>query len=199
LRRRIPAADLHPAREWAAGVADRAPAVWSELTVSSNDRAGAPPSVTTLATRVCEVVAATCSRRFAARGWTLIVKAPRTGAATRWHQDEAYLGGRPPYELVTAWLPLTDVDERSGCLRYVPLRQGYGLLPHATVPETTSDPIPTLATDPGDDLIDASVSCPMAAGDVLLHLPQVLHASHDNLAPEPRFAFVVDLVTPRWR
>ncbi len=50
----------------------------------------------------------------------LIFKPPFVGAATPWHQDEAYWSTDLSYHAVAAWTPLDDTDVDNGCLWFVP-------------------------------------------------------------------------------
>ena len=60
----------------------------------------------------------------------LIFKPPRHGAATPWHQDEAYWDTNLDYHAVGAWVPLDDVDVDNGCLWFLPGSHRGEVLPH---------------------------------------------------------------------
>src|SRR5688572_25813752 len=49
-----------------------------------------------------------------------ILKPARIGAATPWHQDEAYWDPAFDYRAFSAWIPLQDATVENGCMWFVP-------------------------------------------------------------------------------
>jgi hypothetical protein len=51
-----------------------------------------------------------------------ICKEPRTGRATRWHEDSRYWHGRFDHftGIVTIWLAIDKVDRENGCMKVIP-------------------------------------------------------------------------------
>src|SRR5271169_6023727 len=49
-----------------------------------------------------------------------ILKDPRVGAATPWHQDEAFRDPNFEYRELTVWVALQDVAADGGCLQFIP-------------------------------------------------------------------------------
>lgn len=126
-----------------------------------------------------------------------IYKPPHHGAATPWHQDEAYLAERPPFELVSVWLPLQDVNMESGCLSFIPGTHRGPLLAHHVHTRGDTTPVATLLTQPKPRALARAVPCPLRAGDAAVHLLRTLHAASTNVSPHPRRAWVLDFAVPR--
>lgn len=93
-----------------------------------------------------------------------------------WHQDTGYYGAQTARDLiVTAWVPLVEVDARNGCMQVVPGSHRHGAIPHVE------------AQDAGgflrlDHAVDEStaVTLAMSPGDVLLMHNLVWHRSTEN-------------------
>src|ERR1700682_6341573 len=49
-----------------------------------------------------------------------ILKKPAIGAATPWHQDEAFRDARFEYNELAIWLALQDVFVETGCMQFIP-------------------------------------------------------------------------------
>jgi hypothetical protein len=108
----------------------------------------------------------------------LFAKHPQdTGIAIGWHRDRPYMGfdsGRT----VTAWIALSESTPANGCLRAV---RGLGrpALPSA------------------DEAGNASVvDVVLAAGEMSLHDPDILHGSAANRSDVKRVGLAVRYVTP---
>jgi hypothetical protein len=119
--------------------------------------------------------------------WHLRPKLPddeRT--AFPWHQDSQYYGEHTrDLLIVTAWIPLVDVDERNGCLRLIPGSRHWGLQPgsrRADYNMVTPFDVETKGTP---------VSLPMRRGDVLLFHNLTYHGSGLNQTDAVRWS--VDL------
>jgi ectoine hydroxylase-related dioxygenase (phytanoyl-CoA dioxygenase family) len=115
-----------------------------------------------------------------------ILKPPRYGAATPWHQDEAYWSPDLEYNSLSIWMPLQDVTVESGCMQFVPRSHSQGVLPHHPI---SNDPrIHGLEVDHLDT--DQVVACPIPAGGVTIHHCRTLHYAGPNLSDEPRRAYI---------
>jgi ectoine hydroxylase-related dioxygenase (phytanoyl-CoA dioxygenase family) len=117
-----------------------------------------------------------------------ILKPAFTGAATPWHQDEAFnTEGSGFRESIAMWMPLQDVSEDNGCLWYVPQSHLGPLHPHRS---PNNDPtIHGLETTPPD--LNLAVPIPMKAGSVVIHHSMTLHSAGVNLGPEPRRSYAL--------
>jgi ectoine hydroxylase-related dioxygenase (phytanoyl-CoA dioxygenase family) len=119
-----------------------------------------------------------------------IMKPPRLGAATPWHQDEAsFTVGTPYRHAVSVWIPLQDTDAENGCMLYVPGSHHGPLLPHASVDGATrrAHALHAVGVDGG-----GGVAVPLRAGDAVLHHSRTLHAAGPNLSDVPRRALTLE-------
>lgn len=124
-----------------------------------------------------------------------ILKRAGHAAATPWHQDEAhYHDPRFRVEQISFWLPLTDVDEHNGCMRYVPGSHLEPLLPHQALGNDRrvhALEVPARYINEG-----MAQSVPLAAGGCVLHTGLTLHASTPNSDQEDRLAYVLVFRAP---
>ena len=124
-----------------------------------------------------------------------ILKPAGTAAATPWHQDEAH--GHDPHfhhEQISFWMPLQDVAEDNGCMRYVPGSQRGPLLPHRSPGD---DPrIHALEVRVGSFDASAAVARPVPAGWCILHAGRTLHAALPNRSATDRLAYVLVFRAP---
>ncbi len=126
-----------------------------------------------------------------------ISKPPFNGAATPWHQDDAFhRKGSGVLESISIWMPLQDVTIESGCMRYIRGSNRGPLYPHRSPRndprihglETISPPDPTNC-----------VAVPMHAGDAVIHLSRTLHSAGVNTSDQPRRAYILGYsVKVRW-
>jgi hypothetical protein len=118
-----------------------------------------------------------------------ISKPPFCGAATPWHQDDAFhrKGSGVP-ESISIWMPLQDVTVESGCMQYIRGSNLGPLYPHRS---PHNDPrIHGLETVSIPDLTHC-VAVPMRAGDAVIHLSRTLHSAGVNTTDQPRRAYVL--------
>jgi hypothetical protein len=118
-----------------------------------------------------------------------ISKPPLGGAATPWHQDDAFhrKGSGVP-ESISIWMPLQDVTLESGCMQYIRGSNLGPLFPHRS---PRNDPrIHGLETVSPPDLTNCVV-VPARAGDAVIHLSRTLHSAGINTTDQPRRAFVL--------
>jgi ectoine hydroxylase-related dioxygenase (phytanoyl-CoA dioxygenase family) len=118
-----------------------------------------------------------------------ILKHPRHGAPTPWHQDEAFRDPRFTYREVTIWVALQDVDETSGCLKFVPGTHNTAVRMH----RAAGGDIESLALECVEDSLDgeAGVTCPIPAGACTVHFPRTLHCSLPNVSGRPRIGYAM--------
>jgi hypothetical protein len=118
-----------------------------------------------------------------------IRKPPYNGAATPWHQDDAFhrKGSGVP-ESISIWMPLQDVTVESGCMQYIRGSNLGPLYPHRS---PSNDPrIHALETISPPDLTNC-VAVPMRAGDAVIHLSRTLHSAGVNTSDQPRCAYIL--------
>jgi ectoine hydroxylase-related dioxygenase (phytanoyl-CoA dioxygenase family) len=121
-----------------------------------------------------------------------INKPPRTGAATPWHQDEAYWDPALEYSALSIWMPLQEATLDNGCMQFVPGSHQLGVQPHHHI---GNDPqVHGLEIDQ----IDATraVACPLPAGGATIHSSRTLHYTGANLSDQPRRAYILAFSVP---
>ncbi|MBB5828992.1 phytanoyl-CoA dioxygenase family protein [Micromonospora carbonacea] len=116
-----------------------------------------------------------------------ILKPPRYGAPTPWHQDEAYMDPRWRRRGLSIWTTLDEATVESGCLHYLPGGHRGPVLPHHHI--DNDDRIRGLMTDDVDPT--SAVACPLAPGGAVVHDFRTPHYAGPNLTDQPRRAYVL--------
>jgi ectoine hydroxylase-related dioxygenase (phytanoyl-CoA dioxygenase family) len=117
-----------------------------------------------------------------------IFKPARTGAATPWHQDEAYWDPAWQYCNASIWMPLQEATLENGCLWFVPGSHEWPVVEHQPI-----------GGDPrvhGLEILDASltkdaVACPLPAGGITIHRNRTAHYAAPNTSDVPRRALIL--------
>lgn len=116
-----------------------------------------------------------------------MLKPARTGGETAWHQDQAFYARYTNYRAVTVWMPLQPVDQRNGCMEFIPGSQNGPLRTHRR-----------LGDDPrvhGLEAVDIdrsqAIVCPLPAGGATFHGDRTLHHAGPNWSDEPRRAYAL--------
>lgn len=123
-----------------------------------------------------------------------IRKPPRSGAATPWHQDEAYNDGGMHYEEVSIWIPLQEATIENGCMWFVPGSHKQDVLPHHSIGH---DPrVVGLEVDEPERAMAQGVPCPLPAGGATIHHCRTLHYTGPNLSDGPRRAYILGYGMP---
>ncbi|MBZ0286200.1 MAG: phytanoyl-CoA dioxygenase family protein, partial [Anaerolineae bacterium] len=118
-----------------------------------------------------------------------ILKPPYIGAATPWHQDEAYWDGGMLHHSLSAWMPLQDVGVENGCMQFIPSQMDIDVRPHHSI---NHDPrVHGLEIDEIDTA--QAVICPLKAGGATFHYCRTPHYTGPNLSGEPRRAYILGL------
>jgi len=121
-------------------------------------------------------------------GTTLFIKNPNEKGFVSYHQDAKYIG-LEPYNWVTAWVAITDSNEKNGCMRMWSGSHKDNLREHdqkfnegnlLTRGQTVKG-VPKEKTTP---LI-------LEAGQMSLHHPTVVHGSELNKSNDRRIGFVI--------
>jgi len=119
--------------------------------------------------------------------WGHIVHKPaQHGAATPWHQDEAYWGPELSYYAVGSWLPLDDVFPENGCMWFLPGSHLKPILRHRHMNDDPAIAVLELVDD-----LDTSnaVPVPLPAGGMSFHHPRTLHYAGPNTTGKARRAW----------
>jgi ectoine hydroxylase-related dioxygenase (phytanoyl-CoA dioxygenase family) len=116
-----------------------------------------------------------------------IYKPPFNGAATSWHQDEAYALER---KILSAhfWVPLQDVTRDMGCMEFIPGSHRGALGRHHRRDRLRDAHALELV---GLDT-SAAVPCPIRAGDATIHFPRTVHYTGPNRTATPRLAWALE-------
>ena len=121
-------------------------------------------------------------------GTTLFIKNPNEQGFVSYHQDAKYIG-LEPHNWVTAWVAITDSNEKNGCMRMWSGSHKDKLKKHdekfnegnlLTRGQTVNN-VPKEKTTP---LI-------LKAGQMSLHHPTVVHGSDLNKSNDRRIGFVI--------
>ena len=122
----------------------------------------------------------------------VLMKPAHDGAATPWHQDDAFAD--PDFEMrsVSIWMPLQAVNEQNGCLAFIPGDPARAVLEHRPPGEKVHG---LECISPFD--LSSAVACPLPAGGCTLHTGRTLHGAGANLSDAPRYAFVLVFSTPK--
>jgi ectoine hydroxylase-related dioxygenase (phytanoyl-CoA dioxygenase family) len=125
-----------------------------------------------------------------------IRKPGRHGAATPWHQDEAYWDPALEYDALSIWMPLQEATIENGCMQFVAGSHRADVLPHRHISEDPS--VEALEYD--GDLADLPVTaCPLAPGGATVHGSRTLHYTGPNLSDSPRRAYIMGFGRPARR
>lgn len=117
-----------------------------------------------------------------------ILKAPKTGAATPWHQDAAFRDPSFDYREIAIWVPLQPVDVESGCLQFIPgSHKGPILTHHPMNNDSSSQALECMPSFDGP----AVAPCPLPVGGCSIHQPRTLHCAGPNVSDAPRLAYIM--------
>jgi phytanoyl-CoA hydroxylase len=103
-----------------------------------------------------------------------LAKPPKKGAATLWHQDEAYWGRNLDDRGITCWMPFHDVDASNGCMHFIDGGHKIGVLPHRQ-PEGVQSDLLVCAPDESKTVV-----CPIRKGSVTFHHSKMPHMTTPN-------------------
>ena len=120
-------------------------------------------------------------------GTTLFIKNPNEKGFVSYHQDAKYIG-LEPYNWVTAWVAITDSNEKNGCMRMWPkshldikdhnekFNEGNLLTRGQTVENVPEKEVKSIE---------------LKAGQMSLHHPRIVHGSGVNKSNDRRIGFVI--------
>jgi hypothetical protein len=116
-----------------------------------------------------------------------ISKPAYTGRPVLWHQDGAYWP-LDPMEVVTLWLAIDDSTPANGCLRVIPGSHREDL--HEIRERVDVDSV--LGSESATEVDESlAVDVTLAAGDVEVHHPNIIHASNANTSPARRCGLTI--------
>ena len=121
-------------------------------------------------------------------GTTLFIKNPNEKGFVSYHQDAKYIG-LEPHNWVTAWIAVTDANEKNGCMRMLSGSHKDNLKHHEQKFDknnllTRGQTITDVPLDKTDPVI-------LEAGQMSLHHPTIVHGSGLNNSNDRRIGFVI--------
>jgi hypothetical protein len=125
-------------------------------------------------------------------GTTIFGKPPRSGKETPWHQDGDYYPIKP-LEVLTIWIPLDDVTEENGPMRFIPgSHREHKLFSHSWI--DGDDKTINMVVDP--EHFDESSAEPLLlrTRQVSFHDVYMIHGSGPNRSDHRRAALIVRLM-----
>jgi ectoine hydroxylase-related dioxygenase (phytanoyl-CoA dioxygenase family) len=117
-----------------------------------------------------------------------IFKPARTGAATPWHQDEAYWGEQMAYNSFSLWMPLQEATVENGCMWFVPGSHRGEVKAHHSIGHDVR--VHGLELDDVPAMREA-VACPIPAGGCTIHHNRMMHYAGANQSDVPRRALIM--------
>jgi len=123
-----------------------------------------------------------------------IRKPAQHGAATPWHQDEAYNNPNLIYDEISIWIPLQEATLQNGCMQFVGGTHRDEVWPHHPI---GNDPrIIGLEVDEPERWAKQSVACPLPAGGATIHHCRTMHYTGPNHSNGPRRAYILGFGLP---
>ena len=138
--------------------------------------------------KILDVVENFIGKNILAAGSVLFMKEPENKGFISWHQDGLYQGWKP-YNSITAWLALSEVNEENGCMKMLPESHKYNFREH----QDTFDENNLLTRGQTIKDIDEkdAVSVLLKPGQLSIHHPMTIHGSGPNLSKERRIGFAI--------
>jgi hypothetical protein len=121
-----------------------------------------------------------------------IYKPPHKGAATPWHQDEAFTEPVFEFEDLSIWIALNDTTPENGAMAYIPGSHKGGVLPHRVFGGEKGN---TIECYEGFDP-DSAVICPLPPGAMTIHHCRTVHGAGVNNSDGPRLGYILQFSTP---
>lgn len=124
-------------------------------------------------------------------GMHAIRKPARDGAATPWHQDEAYWDPAKDHHSVSIWVPLQAATVENGCMQFVAGSHQLDIQEHRLInPEAHGLELASL------DLVHDAQACPLPPGGATVHGSKTLHYCGPNTSDGPRRALIMAFSAP---
>ena len=139
-------------------------------------------------TKILDAVQSLIGENILICGTTLFIKNPNEKGFVSYHQDAKYIG-LEPLNWVTAWVAITDSNEKNGCMRMWSGSHKDNLKEHDEKFNngnllTRGQTVKNVPKDETTPLI-------LEAGQMSLHHPTVVHGSELNNSNDRRIGFVI--------
>lgn len=117
-----------------------------------------------------------------------IMKPARSGAATPWHQDEAFGDPALDYHEISFWLALQPTDRHNSCMRFIPGSHKWPIVPH--VSPNGDNRVHALDCSASVNEADA-VDGILPAGGCTMHTTKTVHGAGPNHSDDARWAYIL--------
>ena len=138
--------------------------------------------------KILDAVESLIGKNILVCGTTLFIKNPFVKGFVSYHQDAKYIG-LEPYNWVTAWVAITESNEKNGCMRMWSGSHKDDLKDHDQMFNegnllTRGQTINNVPKEKVKSLV-------LKAGQMSLHHPKVVHGSELNKSNDRRIGFVI--------
>ena len=138
--------------------------------------------------KILDAVQSIIGKNILVCGTTLFIKNPNQKNFVSYHQDAKYIG-LEPHNWVTAWVAITDSNEKNGCMRMWPGSHKESLKEHDQ--KFNEGNLLTRGQTVNEVPKEETVPLILKAGQMSLHHPSVVHGSDLNLSSDRRIGFVI--------
>ena len=138
--------------------------------------------------RILDAVESIIGRNILICGTTLFIKNPNEKGYVSFHQDAKYIG-LEPHNWVTAWISVTDSNEKNGCMRMWPGSHKENLKHHNQ--KFDKNNLLTRGQTVENVPINETIPVVLKAGQMSLHNPKIVHGSDLNKSNDRRIGFVI--------
>ncbi len=138
--------------------------------------------------KILDVVESILGKNILVAGTCLFVKEPDQKGFISWHQDGKYQGWEP-FNFLTAWLAVTNVNEENGCMRMWPGSHKEKLRIHKDTFDHNN--LLTRGQTIEDVPEEKTVPIILKAGQMSIHHPMIVHGSGINLSNKKRIGFAI--------
>ena len=121
-------------------------------------------------------------------GTTLFIKNPNEKGFVSYHQDAKYIG-LEPHNWVTAWVAITDSNEKNGCMRMWSGSHKDNLKEHDQ--KFNEGNLLTRGQTVKNVVKEETIPLVLESGQMSLHHPTVVHGSELNKSNDRRIGFVI--------
>ena len=140
--------------------------------------------------KVLDAVESIIGKNILACGTTLFIKNPDEKGFVSFHQDAKYIG-LEPHNWVTAWIAVTDVNEKNGCMRMWSGTHKNDLKNHVEKFDNNEGNLLTRGQTVENVPLEETEPVILKSGQMSLHHPRIVHGSGVNISKERRIGFVI--------
>jgi len=138
--------------------------------------------------KILDAVQSLIGKNILVCGTTLFIKNPNEKGFVSYHQDAKYIG-LEPHNWVTAWVAITDSNEKNGCMRMWSGSHKDNLKEHDQ--KFNEGNLLTRGQTVKNVPLEETTPLILEAGQMSLHHPTVVHGSDLNRGNDRRIGFVI--------